>query len=84
MKHCEHTRWKSSLYRKNVICAECQPLAQLHGNNFRCASDLKDGEDRFWKLIGPRSCYGKWRRMNRSDNCKCFEKYPLQDPFLMV
>ncbi|KAI1729034.1 thrombospondin type 1 domain-containing protein [Ditylenchus destructor] len=83
-RNCVEKEWKSKLYRKNTICAECQPEAQLHRNNARCASDLEDGEKGFWKLIGPPSCTGIWRRINRTDHCKCYDKYPTLDPFLMV
>uniref|UniRef100_A0A915EEF4 Uncharacterized protein n=1 Tax=Ditylenchus dipsaci TaxID=166011 RepID=A0A915EEF4_9BILA len=83
-RNCVERKWKSKLSRKKVICAECQPEAQLHRNSPRCASDLEDGDKGFWKLIGPPSCSGIWRRISRTNDCKCFEKYPSLTPFLLV
>uniref|UniRef100_A0A0K0DP49 Reverse transcriptase domain-containing protein n=1 Tax=Angiostrongylus cantonensis TaxID=6313 RepID=A0A0K0DP49_ANGCA len=73
--------------RGNTICAECQPEATLHRNNERnqrCASDLEDGEQGFWKLIGPKSCNGIWTRISRDDNCRCGRNHTELDPFLLV
>ncbi|MCP9259601.1 hypothetical protein DINM_002535 [Dirofilaria immitis] len=52
------------LYTGNNICVECQPEAQLHRSTATCTSDLSDGENGFWKLIGPKSCNGIWKREN--------------------
>ncbi|XGW16352.1 hypothetical protein V3C99_001650 [Haemonchus contortus] len=83
-RNCWHKQIKKRLYRGNTICAECQPEATLHRNNGRCASDLEDGEQGFWKLIGPKSCNGIWTRVSRSDNCHCSRDHPELDPFLLV
>ncbi|VDO95695.1 unnamed protein product [Heligmosomoides polygyrus] len=74
----------SLFFRENTICAECQPMATLHRNNGRCASDLEDGEQGFWKLVGPKSCNGVWTRISRTDNCHCSRDLPHLDPFLLV
>lgn len=67
------------------ICAECQPEAQYHRPRNRCASDLEDDQTGFWKLIGPTSCYGIWRRhYSDSNECKCSQSYPQFEPFLIV
>ena len=66
------------------MCAECQPEATYHRNNGRCASDLEDGDQGFWKLIGPQSCNGIWTRINRTEHCQCQNKYPDNHPFLLV
>uniref|UniRef100_A0A915PP09 SMB domain-containing protein n=1 Tax=Setaria digitata TaxID=48799 RepID=A0A915PP09_9BILA len=31
--------------------------------HYRCTSDLNNGESGFWKLIGPKSCNGIWKRL---------------------
>ncbi|VDM57790.1 unnamed protein product [Angiostrongylus costaricensis] len=51
---------------------------------YRCASDLEDGEQGFWKLIGPKSCNGIWTRISRDDNCHCGRNHTELDPFLLV
>ena len=38
------------------------PLNFFLNKKFRCASDLDDGMKGFWKLIGPLSCNGIWKR----------------------
>ncbi|WKX98859.1 hypothetical protein Q1695_014049 [Nippostrongylus brasiliensis] len=83
-RNCWHKQFKTKLYRGNTICAECQPEATFHRNNARCASDLEDGEQGFWKLIGPKSCNGIWTRESRTENCSCAHDLPDLDPFLLV
>lgn len=83
-RNCVERRWKSKLYKHALICAECQPEAQYHRQTARCASDLDDGEKGYWKLIGPPSCNGIWRRLGREDDCRCREKFPKTTPFLLV
>lgn len=83
-RNCIDKRITSKLHKGNTVCAECQPEAQLHRNNLRCASDLEDGDVGFWKLIGPKSCNGIWTRISRTDNCKCEEDFPKNDSFLLV
>ncbi|KAK6740704.1 hypothetical protein RB195_008887 [Necator americanus] len=83
-RNCWHKQFKTRLYRGNTICAECQPEATLHRNNGRCASDLEDGEQGFWKLIGPKSCNGMWTRIGRDNNCHCSKNHADLDPFLIV
>ncbi|VIO91393.1 Uncharacterized protein BM_BM5396 [Brugia malayi] len=72
------------LYASNNICVECQPEAQLHSNANKCTSDLNDGETGFWKLIGPKSCNGIWKRLFRTNNCRCEIEFPKHDSFLFV
>ncbi|KAK0417104.1 hypothetical protein QR680_012835 [Steinernema hermaphroditum] len=67
-----------------MICAECQPEAQLHRKNKRCASDLEDGEVGFWKVIGPKSCTGIWKRVRRTERCRCARDLPQRSPYLLV
>lgn len=83
-QNCVDKKVTSKLHKGNVICAECQPEAQLHRNNMRCASDLNDDEYGLWKFIGAKSCNGIWRRISRSDNCKCEHNYPTNVSFLLV
>lgn len=83
-RNCWPKMFTTKLYRENTICAECQPMATLHRNNGRCASDLEDGEQGFWKLVGPKSCNGVWTRISRTDNCHCSRDLPHLDPFLLV
>uniref|UniRef100_A0A914H3N2 SMB domain-containing protein n=1 Tax=Globodera rostochiensis TaxID=31243 RepID=A0A914H3N2_GLORO len=85
----DEKRWKSKLRPGNVICAECQPEAQFHRSVSRCASDLEDGHSGFWKLIGPKYCYGIWHRLYSSgssppsSDCKCDKRFPQLSPFLL-
>uniref|UniRef100_A0A0R3S384 SMB domain-containing protein n=1 Tax=Elaeophora elaphi TaxID=1147741 RepID=A0A0R3S384_9BILA len=72
------------LFTGNNICVECQPEAQLHSKTNTCTSDLSDGENGFWKLIGPKSCNGAWKRLFRTDNCRCEINFPTHDAFLFV
>ncbi|EFO26469.2 thrombospondin type 1 domain-containing protein [Loa loa] len=72
------------LYTGNNICVECQPEAQLYGNTNKCTSDLNDGETGFWKLVGPKSCNGIWKKLLRADNCRCEINFPKHDAFLFV
>uniref|UniRef100_A0A914BZJ1 SMB domain-containing protein n=1 Tax=Acrobeloides nanus TaxID=290746 RepID=A0A914BZJ1_9BILA len=83
-RNCVDKRFITSLFTGNTICAECQPEAQLHRRTPRCASDLDDGMKGFWKLIGPLSCNGIWKRISRIDNCRCSEHLPNLPPYLMV
>ncbi|PAV59277.1 hypothetical protein WR25_20476 [Diploscapter pachys] len=83
-RNCIQKEWKEKLKAGEVICAECQPEATLHRKNGRCASDLEDGEEGFWKLIGPKSCNGIWIRQTRTDDCRCHVNYPEKNPFLLV
>ncbi|TKR77959.1 hypothetical protein L596_018844 [Steinernema carpocapsae] len=72
------------LIPKSTICAECQPEAQLHRKNRRCASDLEDGEVGFWKVVGPKSCTGIWKRVRRTEKCRCMRDLPQRSPYLLV
>ncbi|CAD6190384.1 unnamed protein product [Caenorhabditis auriculariae] len=83
-RNCVSRLIAKGLLTGSTICAECQPEAQLHRNNARCASDLDDGDEGFWKLIGPQSCNGIWTRINRTDDCHCAANYPETHPFLLV
>uniref|UniRef100_A0A8R1DV43 SMB domain-containing protein n=1 Tax=Caenorhabditis japonica TaxID=281687 RepID=A0A8R1DV43_CAEJA len=83
-RNCISSLLAKGLTEGSVMCAECQPSATYHRNNGRCASDLEDGDQGFWKLIGPKSCNGIWTRINRTDNCQCQVNYPLDYPFLLV
>ncbi|CAB3402379.1 unnamed protein product [Caenorhabditis bovis] len=83
-RNCVSRLVDKGLTKNSIICAECQPEAQLHRNNGRCASDLDDGDEGFWKLIGPQSCNGIWTRLNRTDDCHCQSNYPQTHPFLLV
>ncbi|CAI4230601.1 unnamed protein product [Auanema sp. JU1783] len=83
-QNCLNRHIRSRLHRGAYICAECQPEAQVHRNTPRCASDLDDGDEGFWKLIGPRSCNGIWRRVERTDNCRCARDLSYLSPFLLV
>ncbi|KAL3115534.1 hypothetical protein niasHT_018167 [Heterodera trifolii] len=88
-EHCtDQKQWHSKLSPGKVICAECQPEAQFHRSVPKCASDLEDGQSGFWKLIGPRYCYGIWHRLYSSAappplGCACSKHFPLLTPFLM-
>ncbi|VDN60619.1 unnamed protein product [Dracunculus medinensis] len=83
-RNCVDKKIISKLYSGNIICAECQPEAQLHRSTLRCASDLNDGDYGLWKLIGPPYCNGIWRRISRTDNCRCDQKFPGKDSYLLV
>uniref|UniRef100_A0A914VYA5 SMB domain-containing protein n=1 Tax=Plectus sambesii TaxID=2011161 RepID=A0A914VYA5_9BILA len=54
-RNCVEKQAKTSLTTGKQICAECQPEAQMHRDDQRCSSDLRDGQLGFWKLIGPQS-----------------------------
>ncbi|VDD95869.1 unnamed protein product, partial [Enterobius vermicularis] len=82
--NCVDSRYKHMLYKGNVICAECQPDAQMHRPDARCAMDLEDGKTGFWKLLGSQSCNGIWTRLSRVDNCKCYKSFNSTDSFLFV
>ncbi|OZC08742.1 thrombospondin type 1 domain protein [Onchocerca flexuosa] len=82
--NCIDKKISTKLYTGNNICVECQPEAQLHRNTATCTSDLSDGENGFWKLIGPKSCNGIWKRLYRIDNCRCETDFPRRDAFLFV
>lgn len=84
-RNCIENEWSDKLSAKKRICGECQPEAQYHRPRERCASDLEDGQTGFWKLIGPTSCYGIWRRHYSDQNdCNCSQSYPQFEPFLLV
>ncbi|KAF7633965.1 SMB domain-containing protein [Meloidogyne graminicola] len=84
-RNCIEIEWRDKLATKQRICAECQPEAQYHRPRARCASDLEDGQTGFWKLIGPKSCYGIWRRhYSDTNNCNCSQSYSQFQPFLLV
>ncbi|CAI5445893.1 unnamed protein product [Caenorhabditis angaria] len=83
-RNCVSRLTKKGLMESSIICAECQPEATKHRKNGRCASDLEDNEEGFWKLIGPKSCNGIWKRINRTENCHCQFNYPNTYPFLLV
>ncbi|NP_001317877.1 SMB domain-containing protein [Caenorhabditis elegans] len=83
-RNCVSRLLNKGLSEGSVMCAECQPEATYHRNNGRCASDLEDGDQGFWKLIGPQSCNGIWTRINRTENCQCQIEYPKDHPFLLV
>ncbi|CAI2349759.1 unnamed protein product [Caenorhabditis sp. 36 PRJEB53466] len=83
-RNCVSRLLNKGLTEGSVMCAECQPEATYHRNNGRCASDLEDGDQGFWKLIGPQSCNGIWTRINRTDHCQCQRQYPEDYPFLLV
>uniref|UniRef100_A0A0N4ZWR6 SMB domain-containing protein n=1 Tax=Parastrongyloides trichosuri TaxID=131310 RepID=A0A0N4ZWR6_PARTI len=83
-RNCIEEVFKKTLYQGATICAECQPEAQLHRKNHRCASDLENGEVGFWKLVGPKSCNGIWTRISRTDTCKCSLMLPNLSPYLLV
>ncbi|CAL2036504.1 unnamed protein product [Caenorhabditis brenneri] len=83
-RNCVSRLLNKGLTEGSVMCAECQPEATYHRNNGRCASDLEDGDQGFWKLIGPQSCNGIWTRLNRTDHCQCQIQYPNDHPFLLV
>ncbi|KAF7635332.1 SMB domain-containing protein [Meloidogyne graminicola] len=83
-RNCIEFEWRDKLATKQRICAECQPEAQYHRPRARCASDLEDGQTGFWKLIGPKSCYGIWRRhYSDTNNCNCSQSYSQFQPFLL-
>uniref|UniRef100_A0A0N5B9R1 SMB domain-containing protein n=1 Tax=Strongyloides papillosus TaxID=174720 RepID=A0A0N5B9R1_STREA len=83
-QNCIEEIFKKTLYKGSIICGECQPEAQLHRKDHRCASDLENGEVGFWKLIGPKSCNGIWRRITRTDKCRCSTMLPHLYPYLLV
>lgn len=83
-RNCVSKLLSKGLTTGSTLCAECQPEAQLHRKNSRCASDLDDGDEGFWKLIGPKSCNGIWTRVNRTEDCHCSAKFPNDHPFLLV
>ncbi|VDK89426.1 unnamed protein product [Litomosoides sigmodontis] len=82
--NCVDEKITGKLYTGNSICVECQPEAQTHGNTNTCISDSRDGENGFWKLIGPKSCNGIWKRLFRTDSCRCGTNFPMHDAFLFV
>uniref|UniRef100_A0A0K0EA09 SMB domain-containing protein n=1 Tax=Strongyloides stercoralis TaxID=6248 RepID=A0A0K0EA09_STRER len=83
-QNCIEEVFKNTLYKGTIICGECQPEAQVHRKNNRCASDLENGDVGFWKLIGPKSCNGIWTRIARTDKCKCSSMLPHLYPYLLV
>ncbi|MFH4974044.1 hypothetical protein AB6A40_000753 [Gnathostoma spinigerum] len=83
-RNCFDKTITEKLHTGNIICAECQPEAQMHRANRRCASDLEDGDHGFWKLIGPKSCYGMWTRISRVDGCRCSIRFPGYHSYLLV
>uniref|UniRef100_A0AC35UAP3 SMB domain-containing protein n=1 Tax=Rhabditophanes sp. KR3021 TaxID=114890 RepID=A0AC35UAP3_9BILA len=82
-RNCITQIFKKTLTPGATICAECQPEAQLHRNDQRCSSDLENGDVGFWKLIGPKSCNGIWKRETRTNNCTC-NMLPNLTPYLLV
>uniref|UniRef100_A0A7E5A2E4 SMB domain-containing protein n=1 Tax=Panagrellus redivivus TaxID=6233 RepID=A0A7E5A2E4_PANRE len=70
-RNCVEKELKSQLKRGTEICSECQPEAQYHRQQPRCASDLQDGEKGLWKVIGPPSCYGFWFKVKTIQDCTC-------------
>ncbi|KAL4003606.1 Somatomedin B domain family protein [Acanthocheilonema viteae] len=82
--NCIDKKITIKLYTDNKICVECQPEVQMNSNTNTCTSDPNDGENGFWKLIGPKSCYGTWKRLFKKDNCRCEINFPTHDAFLFV
>uniref|UniRef100_A0A183BU00 SMB domain-containing protein n=1 Tax=Globodera pallida TaxID=36090 RepID=A0A183BU00_GLOPA len=73
----DEKRWRSKLSPGNA-------------SDLRRVSNLEDGQSGFWKLIGPKYCYGIWHRLYSSgssppsSDCKCDKRFPQLSPFLLV